>query len=263
MAPALHTVDRPGPGPLVVLVHGSMDRSVSFFKAATHLEDLHVVMYDRRGYARSLHVHPPASGVEDHVDDLLSVLDERPAVVVGHSYGGVIGLAAAVRRPDLIGAVGTFEAPMPWMPWWPRNTAGGGAVRAVTTAADSGEAAEGFLRRMLGDRRWEALAPRTKADRRAEGAALVVEMTTIRQPPPPFTIEALTFPVVVGLGGQSLPHHRQATTYLADHVESAELVIIEGARHGAHASHPEEFAAFVRRAVERASPGVGEGTVPG
>jgi pimeloyl-ACP methyl ester carboxylesterase len=253
MAPRLHIVDRPGPGALVVLIHGSMDRSVSFFKIADLLPQLHVVMYDRRGYAKSLDVQPPASGLDDHVADLFEVVDERPAVLVGHSYGGAIALAAATRRPDLIRAVGAFETPMAWMPWWPKRSAGGGVADAAVRAADPGDAAEGFLRRMVGDARWESLPDKTRQLRRAEGAALVTEMTTIRQPPPPFELDDLSsFPLVLGHGSASLPHHQEAVRYQAAHVPSAELFVIEGGRHGSHASHPDEFAAFVRQVVEAA-----------
>ena len=42
------------PGPLVVLVHGSMDRSASFIRTERHLDGRHVVRYDRRGYGRSV-----------------------------------------------------------------------------------------------------------------------------------------------------------------------------------------------------------------
>jgi pimeloyl-ACP methyl ester carboxylesterase len=252
VASRLHIVERPGPGTVVVLIHGSMDRSVSFFKVAELLADLHVVMYDRRGYAKSIDVEPAATSLDDHVSDLFEVIDERPAVVVGHSYGGAIALAAATRGTELIRAVGAFETPMAWMPWWPKSSAGGGVADAAVRAADPGDAAEGFLRRMIGDARWESLPAKTRQLRRAEGAALVTEMTTIRQPPPPFKLDDLTFPVIVGHGSASLPHHQEAVRYQVEHAPSAELVVIEGGRHGSHASHPEEFAGFVRRVVEAA-----------
>ena len=44
---------------------------------------------------------------------------ERPATVVGHSYGGAVAMLAAVRRPDLVTALGLFEPSMQWAPWWP------------------------------------------------------------------------------------------------------------------------------------------------
>ena len=46
--------------------------------------------------------------MDEQVDDLLAVIGGEPTVVVGHSLGGVIGLVAAVRRPDLIPSVAAF-----------------------------------------------------------------------------------------------------------------------------------------------------------
>ena len=86
------------------------------------------MIYDRRGYGRSVGVGPPF-GVDEQVEDLVAVIDGRPAIVFGHSFGGDVALAAAERHPELVRAVGTYEAPMSWEPWWPDDTAGGDAVR--------------------------------------------------------------------------------------------------------------------------------------
>jgi pimeloyl-ACP methyl ester carboxylesterase len=84
-----HVPDRAdADAPLVVLVHGSLDRAGSFARVIRRLADLHTVAYDRRGYHRSRHVVPVHDTLDGHVDDLLLVIDSRPAVVIGHSYGG-------------------------------------------------------------------------------------------------------------------------------------------------------------------------------
>src|SRR5580704_7214547 len=56
--------------PTVILVHGSLDRATSFMRTARRLEDLAVVLYDRRGYSRSRAVKPIATDLDTHVDDL-------------------------------------------------------------------------------------------------------------------------------------------------------------------------------------------------
>src|SRR4051794_22340763 len=102
----------------VVLVHGAMDRNTSFAKVAELLVPRPVVRYDRRGYGRS-----QSAGTGDlatHVADLLAILDGRPAVLVGHSFGGLVALGAAAAAPELVPALGTYEAPVPWADWWPR-----------------------------------------------------------------------------------------------------------------------------------------------
>jgi pimeloyl-ACP methyl ester carboxylesterase len=234
-----------GTGPLVVLVHGSMDRSSSFAKVQRKLDDCTVVRYDRRGYGRSLDAGP-ATCFQDQVDDLLDVIEARPAVVAGHSLGGVVALAAAQQRPDLVRAVVAYEAPMPWSSWWPRASAGS----VVTGAGDPGDGAEAFMRRMIGDERWARLPPSTRIDRRAEGPALVAEMLSVRDAAvPPYDPSLVRVPVVAGHGTASKAHHTQTAVALAEEVEGAELHVIDGAAHGAHASHSDAFAGLIRRAL--------------
>ncbi len=247
MATALHH-DATGPAgaPLVVLVHGSLDRGTAFYKVARRLDDLRVVRYDRRGYGRSRH-RPGPYGVAVHVDDLLELIAERPAVVVGHSYGGNVALAAAVARPDLVRAVAAYEPPMPWTQWWPPTSAGSAAM----LGAESPEAAvEAFLRRMLGDERWEALPERTKAERRAEGVAFVAEMADVRSRAP-YEPPEVAVPVVMARGTLGLAHHAESVDRLAELLPDAERVEVEGAAHMAHMTHPEQFAGLVRQAVAR------------
>ncbi len=106
-------------GPVVVLVHGSLDRGESFGRTMRRLPDLTMVAYDRRGYQGSR-----AGGVVDlkgHIVDLLDIVAEvrsrgaSPVVAVGHSVGGDVVLGAALAAPDSLDAVGAFEPPMPWI----------------------------------------------------------------------------------------------------------------------------------------------------
>ena len=245
----LFVAEHAGPpgAPRVVLVHGSLDRSTAFLKVARHLDDLSIARYDRRGYGRSLEVGASAS-FDDQVTDLASVVGDVPSIVVGHSLGGVVALSFAARHPDLVPAVVAYEAPMPWLTSWPSNTAGGVAL----AGGDEGDAAEHFMRRIVGDDRWEELPPRTKAQRRAEGPALVAELRSLRPPhPAPYDAGSLPLPVVAAHGEISRPHHQAAAQQLAADAPRGELVVIAGASHGAHLSHPKEFAALVRRAVSR------------
>jgi len=236
--------------PLVVLVHGTMDRGSSFRLVVRRLRDLHVVTYDRRGYAKSRSAAPPRPSLDHQADDLLEIVGERPAVLVGHSLGGDVAVLAALRRPDLVGAVGAYEPPMPWLPWWPQGSAGGEAARRAD-GGDPDGAAEWFIRRIVGDAAWEQMPERARQERRSESVALMADLRAI-QHDAPFDPVHLEVPLVVGRGGRSLPHHTQSALGLADAVPGAELFEIGGAAHVAHVSHPEEFAALVRRTVERA-----------
>jgi pimeloyl-ACP methyl ester carboxylesterase len=237
-----------GSGPLVVLVHGTMDRSASFGRVVRYLGGFEVVRYDRRGYARSVHLGPP-TGVAQQVADLIEVIGDRPALVAGHSYGGTIALAAAQTHPRFVLGVVAYEAPMPWSDWWPRSSAGG---RAVADAADPEDAAERFMRRMLGDRRWDRLPAATRAARRAEGPTLVAEMAQLRPPnPPAFEPTLVAVPVVAARGTDGAEHHHRAAEELARRAPGAELVVLDGVGHGAHLTHPGRFAGLVEMLARR------------
>jgi pimeloyl-ACP methyl ester carboxylesterase len=246
----LHVVDHRGdistPGPTVVLVHGSLDRGSSFARTVRRLDDLHVVTYDRRGYHHS-RAMPLARSLHEHIADLVAVVGDGPAVVVGHSYGGDVALGAAIEAPDAIGAVGAYEPPVPWCEWWPH--------RSASTIADEDPAtfAEGFFRRVVGDGGWERLSDQARAERRADGPALVAELVDLRRRDAPFDLGALRVPLVLGRGGASLPHHRRAIDALVEMVDDTEVIEIPTSAHGAPLSHPDAFAAFVRRVVQRAT----------
>ena len=241
--------------PLVVLVHGSLDRSASFTRVLRRLDDLHTVAYDRRGYHHSRGALPLNATLDGHVDDLFEVIDGRPAVVVGHSFGGDVALGAALRDdgPSTILSVAAYEPPMPWLAGYRRSAPTAAPPPTVATGGPDDDAgAERFFRRMVGDSAWERLPEHTKAARRADGPALEAELNAIRVPDAPFDVSALTVPATFARGEHSASRHRYAVAWLLEHAPGAELVEIPGASHGAHLTHPGGFADLVRTAVARA-----------
>lgn len=225
-------------GPLVVLVHGSMDRSTGMLKVSRQLDrTCRVLRYDRRGYGRSS-PHPGPFSMVEQVADLVALLAGRTAdVVVGHSYGGNVALALAAHHPALVRAVSIYETPLSWEPWWPGTTAG--AV-AVASAGDPQGAAERFMRRMIGDARWEALPERTRAQRLVEGVAMVAELADLRTTRP-WDADRVSVPVLAGYGTGGSPHHRTGMEHVAATVPGARVVELAGCRHDAPLSHPALF----------------------
>jgi pimeloyl-ACP methyl ester carboxylesterase len=261
-APALHverTTAASGPGArVVVCVHGSMDRHASFARLRARLvPTCDVVVYDRRGYAASREVRPPASGIDDHVRDLEGVLegvlDGREAILVGHSYGGDIALAFVERRPDLVTSAVIFEPPLPWLDVW--HAPGAARGRPPWSAPTPEQAAERFLRRMIGDHRYERIPAATRAELVKDGPALVAELTAIRVGPPPFDPCEIPTTVVVACGSESAERHLAGTRWLADALPNGEHRVVAGAAHGAHRSHSRELAELVLELVSRADRG--------
>ncbi len=224
----------------VVIVHGGMDRSSSFGRVARHLGDIPLVRYDRRGYGRAADQGPVP--IEGHVDDLVAVLAglDGPGVVVGHSMGGIIALLAAQARPDLVGALLAYEAPTPWLPWWPRPS-------RPAPARSADDEAEAFMRRMVGDRIWERLPASTRAARRAEGEALRADLAGLDRAGDLLDLASIDVPVISAAGSGSTWWHQRGSRELAEALPHGTYVEVPDADHGVHLSHPRAFAALIDR----------------
>ncbi|HEY4333056.1 MAG TPA: alpha/beta hydrolase [Ilumatobacteraceae bacterium] len=225
--------------PLIALVHGSMDRSTGMLKLSRRLDDrFRVLRYDRRGYNRS--GTPSADySIGAQVADLIELLAGRRALVIGHSYGGNVALAAAATHPDLVAGVAVYESPMSWEPSWPGRAAG-----VVAEDRDPGESAERFMRMMLGDSLWESLPERTRMARRGEGATFVGELRQLASGPP-WVAADIRCPLVVAYGTLAREHHRVAMRRLHEQVPGSELVVLDGCRHDAPLSHSALFASAI------------------
>lgn len=235
--------------PLVALIHGSLDRSAGLLKLSRRLDDrFRVLRYDRRGYGRST-PHEGPFEMAEQVADLVAVLDGRPAVAFGHSYGGNVALAAAESHPDLVLAVAVYESPLPWLDWWPQDTAGG---QAVGEGGDPAEAAEQFMRRMIGDDKWLRLPRGTREARRTEGVAMVEELADL-QSSVPWDPDRITVPAVAIRGSDGREHHRRSTEHLGRVLPDCPVVTIDGARHFGPNTHPDAVAAVIVDLVSRAA----------
>ncbi len=225
--------------PLVVFVHGVLDRGRSFDRVARLLDrECRMVWYDRRGYGDSVDAPGAPVGVGSHVEDLLEVLDGRRAVVVGHSFGGVSALGAALRAPEVVEALVLYETGMAWVPGWDDRF-----LRSLLW----GEDPEGDGARLMFGDRFEQMTPEERAFRLREARAFVTEERSVRTDAEPFDVGALEQPLVFG--------HSETYPFVvvADHlrqvVRRVEVVELPGAGHNAHRSQPGPFADLVRRGI--------------
>jgi pimeloyl-ACP methyl ester carboxylesterase len=224
----------------VVFVHGVLDRGRSFNRVAGKLDGAcRIEWYDRRGYGRSRELPGAPAAIDRHVDDLVAVLDGRAAVLVGHSFGGVAALGAAVRAPDLVHAVVVYETSIAWAPGWDDD-----GMSAIYSSPDPEEAA---LALMLGNA-YERLDDGERAWRRIEARAFLAEEQSVRAGPP-YDVARITAPVVYGHGDHIVMP--KVVEFLADNIERFETERIPGAGHPAHRTHPDEFAGLVRTSLER------------
>jgi pimeloyl-ACP methyl ester carboxylesterase len=244
---------------VVVCVHGAADRGAAFARVGRSLPGVDLVRFDRRGYGRSQPLEAGAGSLDAQVADVVGVVDwalgqhggSVPVVVCGHSHGGLLALGAALADHRVSGVV-AWEPPMPWAPWWSSGRqAAGAAARTVTSAEGddpAGDTMESFLRRMIGDERWEALPLSVRATRRAEGPALLADLAAARAAGT-LPLGDVGVPVVLGLGGATAERHRRAIAELATVFGEVEVVEVPGADHGAHLTHPAAVADAVLRCL--------------
>jgi pimeloyl-ACP methyl ester carboxylesterase len=216
--------DAAGATPLVVLVHGTRDEASSFDQVVAALGDLQVVTYDRRGWGHRPDWDGRPVDLAGHTQDLLDVLQDRRATVIGHSWGGHVALAAAIRRPDLIVSVGLWETAMPWAPWWE-----GDHDRMVRRTIDI------IASKPPG-------TPRQDRERRLFVAEATEGLSRS------YDLAGFTAPCIVGYGAATLPGFGPGMRAFAE-LTGAETFPLAGATHMAHREEPEAFARFVRRAV--------------
>jgi pimeloyl-ACP methyl ester carboxylesterase len=228
-------VSGPDSGLLVVLIHGTLDRSAGMARLSRLTARTHqTIRFDRRGYGRNVE-HPGPFDVSGNSDDVVRIVGSRQVVLIGHSYGGNVALAAAERLGNQVVGVSTYETPLSWFDWWPRNSAGGAAL---TVAPE--DAAETFMIRMIGEKRWNELPSATRAQRRREGVALTGELGDLRRAAP-WNASNIQCPVLCGRGTRGPEHHLSAPSYLASMLPDGKECIIADAGHGAPISHPQDF----------------------
>lgn len=229
-----------GHGPhRVVFVHGVMDRGRAIAPVAELLAgECHIEAYDRRGYGDSAGLPGCPAGIDAHIDDVVAVLDGRPAVLVGHSFGGLHALGAAVRAPELVRAVVCYESVPAWTPGWPDT-----AMRSVFASDDPAGTA---LTVLLGTRFTDA-DPAEQQRWRARTDPFLTEERSIRTGAPPYELSAVRAPVFYGTGANE--QIGITIEYLRSQVPEFELVTFPGADHFAHRSAPREFADLIRRAL--------------
>ena len=128
--------------PAFLFVHGwACDRSCWAAQMDAFSDEYRCVAVDLRGRGESSPV--PPFGVGQQLEDLaglIRALDLAPAVVVGHSLGGITALALNGRYPELVLALVTIDSPI-------TAETGAGSPRSVERIREGGSmrAVEGFL----------------------------------------------------------------------------------------------------------------------
>jgi pimeloyl-ACP methyl ester carboxylesterase len=254
-----------GDGPPLVVVHGSWTDHTAWGTVAQRLEDsFRVIRYDRRGCSRS--EFPSQRTRRDDEEDLAAVIEQFAdgrASVVASSFGGLITLGLAARRPELLDRLCIHEAPSP--PLVEKDE----AARVVADALDSiqeiieqieaGDSAGGAFRFVeelaLGPGGWELLPEQIREAFVNNASTFAAEQ---RDPAwGDLDVAGISdhgHPLLLTLGTTSPAWLRVAQEALITTLPYAETAVIEGAGHSPHLSHPDDFAALLRPFLREPAP---------
>jgi pimeloyl-ACP methyl ester carboxylesterase len=232
--------------PRVLLVHGSVVNADATWSAQKPLADrFEIVAPNRRGFPPG-----PDVGQVDFEDEALW-LDrflEPGTHLVGHSYGGVIALLTAARRPEALRSLTVIEPPAFGV------ARGVPAVDEVTTRMeehwtrgprDPGEFLRGFFA-LVGT----SAPPGTFTPELLQGARTLMVERSPAEAVIPFEILApTTFPKLVVSGGHSDAF--EVVCAVLEERLGAERAVLPGAGHSVQrlgAPFNELLAGFVERA---------------
>jgi len=234
----------------LVLVHGSVVNGPATWASQLGLADrFELVVLNRPGFPPN----PPVERVDFEQDaELVAAEVGEGAHLAGHSYGGVISLLAAARRPDAVRSLTVVEPPATLV------AAGNPAADRMAEDArawwESGprDDPEAFLRGFLHTVGSTRELPSPLPPELEQGArALVVERGPWEAEIPLDVLHAAPFPKLVVSGG-----HNAAFDVICDVLERrlpAERVVLPGYGHSVprHPGFTEVLAEFVERAASR------------
>lgn len=253
-------VQQAGEGPDVVLIHGvTGDLSIWFLcKAMTDLARTHrVTAFDLRGHGYS-EVTPAGYTSADLATDTLALMDligAPRARLVGHSFGGVVAMHAAVLAPERVEAIVLSDPYFPalrhledlsrWGHWeaFHQEAADAGVDLSSEHWYDIGKFFDQVMHldgdRILQFRRAVGLPAMTRLlrlgqttcgdDTKAEAGLTLEKILGVRQP-------------VLALYGDASPFLSTAD-YLAEHLPDCRKVLIPGSQHRAPEENPEAYTA--------------------
>jgi 3-oxoadipate enol-lactonase len=160
---------------------------------------------------------------------------DRPAALVGNSYGGFVSLEFAARRPELVEKLVLLDAPLMDHEFSDEFMAYVNEEERLVEAGDIDAAVE------LNLRFWcPAVADRVRP---MVAGTLQMDVEELEQP----ELGAVRVPTLVGVGEHDKPDFRAIAERLARELPDAELAVIQGAGHLPSMEQPEATAALIRR----------------
>jgi len=254
--------DETGQGPSLLLVPGSCSTGSAWRAVTVALEGRYrTIATSLPGYGGTAERRTGADRsiglVAEAIERAISQAGS-PVNLVGHSFGGEVALAVALRGRVELHSLAIFEAPAPDMLRAFGRTEPYGRFRAMTEAylSDFGSGnreAIGAMIDFYGGPGTFASWPRQIRSHVANATAtnILDWQSAYGAGYDPDALAELKLPVLVVVGGESHPAVREANSLIADAIPGAAFATIEGASHFMLATHPKEVASLIVRHVSR------------
>ena len=260
-----------GTGPDLVLIHGASgnSRDFSFSLMDTLAQTYRVIAFDRPGLGWSDPIGDAGIDPAEQARVLqaaAAVLGVRQPIVLGHSYGGAVAMAWGLADPAGIGGLVIVSgATMPW-------PGGLGPFYAITASGIGGATVIPAITAFAPDARADDViagifAPDAVPQGYAEyiGASLTMRRATLRANArqvgglkPYVTAMARAYPgltvpveIVHGTADTIVPSAVHAIP-LSALLPQGNLVLMDGAAHMPHHTHPDAILAAIDRAFAKA-----------
>ena len=209
------------------------------------------VSYDLRGFGQTDDADEPWH----HVDDLLGLIGEQPAVLIGASMGGRVALEASLLRPDLVRGLVLLAPGLTDWEWSAESEAYGAEEERLLAAGDlDGATALNVRFWVVGAGREPDVVPRdvialvTAMQRRAFAVQLALDF---EEEPRVTDLVARIFeiraPTLVAVGEHDIPEMRAMARWTADTIPGAQYTVIPGSAHLPSLEAPERTGRQVAR----------------
>jgi lipase len=258
---------RSGSGPRqALLIHCSLGHAGGWSGMMAGLDDVvSALAFDLPGHGRSGDWDKRGDLQEVSMAMAVDLLEDQaqgqPVDIIGHSFGGTVGLRLAVERPELVRsmvliepvffAAGLADRPDLKAPYDLHM----GAYSSALQAGDMTAAARAFTGVWGDGRAWDALPEGQKQ-------AMVKRIHLIAEGAPAIyhdaagllsggRLEHIAVPVLLVEGGSSPAYIDAINTALARRIGKAERLVVPGAGHMLPITHPKPVADAVRAFLQR------------
>lgn len=194
--------------------------------------------HELRGFGSTSEPEGPFS----HADDLEAILD-RPVLLIGASFGGLVALSVAARTPALVSALVLMDAPAPDWEFGEQVRGYWAAEEQLIEAGDLAGAADltvGF---------WVGEASPAVRDQVREMTLRAFELQVGKDDNgvelPEISVAEMRVPALLMVGSRDVEDFRRCAEWLARELPDARHVVIEGAAHLPAMERPAETASAI------------------